>query len=356
MAKIDIRRPRVWIPAILGLVFVAIVVFRVMEANAPAEPTPSVEEIREQSGIPVSVASVDAGELEVWLSFNGSVSGVRDAEIRARTGDQVEAVLVGVGDRVREGQVVVRQAGEGNQARVRQARVAAEQAARTVERLRPLYEAGAISDQEFDQAVTQAELAAADLAAARDVMALTSPLAGTVTEVTARPGMIPSPGDPLVRVADLSELVVRLQVSSREAARLDVGQRARLQGGTAAGEVRRVALQADPVTRLVEVEVAFPPGARLIPGTLATVEVEVASREDAVQVPASAVTDGGVWVVTEDDRVTRREVQVGLEAANVVEVTSGIEPGERVVVQGGSLLSEGARVRVVNARAVDDDV
>ncbi len=229
-----------------------------------------------------------------------------------------------------------------------QAHAAVQQARRTVDRLRPLHEAGALSDQDFDQAVTQLELATADLAAARDVLALTSPLSGTVTEVTARPGMIPNAGDPLVRVADLSELVVRMQVSAREAASIREGQPARLAGGGATGQVRRVAIQADPVSRMVEVEVAFPPGAGLIPGTLATVEVQVASREDAVQVPSSAVTDGAVWVVGEDEVVTRRNVQVGLEGSDRVEIVSGLEPGDRVVTGGGSLLSEGARVRIVN--------
>lgn len=357
MARIDFRRPRVWIPIALGLLLLAVVIFRVVQAGTPGEPTPSVEEIRQQSGIPVTVAPATSGSLDLWLSFNGSVSGVRDAVIRARTGDQVASVHVTVGETARQGQVVVRQAGETSQARVRQAQIAVQQARRTVDRLRPLHEAGALSDQDFDQALTQLEMATADLAAARDVLALASPLSGTVTEVTARPGMIPSAGDPLVRVADLSELVVRMQVSAREAASIREGQPARLTGGGATGQVRRVAIQADPISRMVEIEVAFPPGAGLIPGTLATVEVQVASREDAVQVPSSAVTDGTVWVVGEDEAAMRRSVQVGLEGSNRVEIVSGLEPGERVVIGGGSLLSEGARVRIVNSgTAAPDDV
>lgn len=357
MAKIDFRRPRVWIPVALGLLLLAVIIFRVVQAGTTEEAAPSVEEIRAQSGIPVTVAPATAGSLDLWMSFNGSVSGVRDAVIRARTGDQVASVHVTVGETVRQGQLVVRQAGETSQARVRQAQVAAQQAQRTVDRLRPLHEAGALSDQDFDQALTQLQLATADLAAARDVLSLTSPLTGTVTEVTARPGMIPSAGDPLARVADLSELVVRMDVSAREAATIREGQPARLEGGGATGQVRRVAIQADPVSRMVEIEVGFPPGSGLIPGTLATVEVQVASREDAVQVPTSAVTDGAVWVVGEDDLVARRSVQVGLEGSDRVEIVSGLEPGDQVVVGGGSLLSDGARVRIVNSgTAAPDDV
>lgn len=357
MARIDIRTPRVWIPILLGVGFLVVVVVRVIQAGTPEEAPPTVEQIRQEAGIPITAAEATIGQLEIWQPFNGNVSGVRDAVIRARTGDQVASVLVAVGEHVREGQVVVRQAGETTLARTRQAQLALQQAERTVNRLRPLHEAGAISDQEFDQAVTQLELARADLAAARDALALTSPLAGTVTEVTARPGMIPSPEDPLVRVADLSQLVVRLNVSAREASAIREGQPARLASGAAQGEVRRVALQADPASRLVEVEVAFPPGSALIPGTLAAVEIQVASAEEAVQVPRSAVEEGMLWVVGENEQVTRRQVRVGLEGTDRVEIVSGLEAGERVVVEGGSLLSEGARVRIVNnAGAVADDV
>jgi hypothetical protein len=112
--------------------------------------------------------------------------------------------------------------------------------------------------------------------------------------------------------------------------------------------VRRVALQADPETRLVEVEVGFPPTAGLIPGTLATVQVEMARRAEAVQVPRAAVREGQVWVVAESGRVTRRDVRVGLQNRERTEIVAGLEPGERVVVEGGALLSEGALVRIVN--------
>lgn len=345
---IDVRRPRVWIPAVLALALVLLVVYRVIQASAPPEAAPTVEQIRAEQGVPVTLAVVERGSLAVWREFNGTVSGAQEAVVRARSGDQIAAVPVQVGQRVSRGQVLVQQAGEATAARVRQAEAARRQAARTVERLRPLHEAGAISDQEWEGALTQLELATADVAAARDVLTLSSPLAGTVTEVIARPGMIPSPGDPLVRVADLSQLVVYLRVSAAEAAELRTGQRARVAGAGVEGRVRRIALQADPATRLVEVEVGFPPEAGLIPGTLATVQVEVAARADAVQVPRGAVRDGYAWVVDHDSRVSRRAVQVGLQSRDRVEILAGLEPGERVVVEGGALLSEGVRVRAVS--------
>jgi membrane fusion protein, multidrug efflux system len=356
MAKLDMRSRRVWIPAAIAIGLVVIIIVRIVQAGQaqPAEQT--VDQLRAERGVPVTVAAVMAGPLEVWREYNGTVSGTNEGVVRARTGDQISAVPVTVGTRVGRGQVVVRQAGQGTEARVRQAQAALNQAQRTVERLRPLHEAGAISDQEWEGALTQLELSRADMAAAADMLNLTSPLAGTVTEVIARPGMIPSPGDPLVRVADLSRLVVYLRVTATQAAELREGQPAR-SSGSAEGQVQRVALQADPATRLVEVEVSFPPAAGLIPGTLATVQIGVAEREQAVQVPRAAVRDGRfVWIVDANDRAQRREVTVGLEGREMIEVSSGLQPGDRVVVEGGALLTEGALVRVVTTASGGGDV
>jgi membrane fusion protein, multidrug efflux system len=365
MAKFNVRNPRVWIPGLVVLLLVGLVVLRVIQARADRPEQQTVEQIRAARGVPVSVATVVREPLDAWRQYSGTVSGASEAVVRARTGDQIADVAVTVGDRVRAGQVLVRQAGEGTQARVRQATAAMNQARRTVDRLRPLHEAGAISDQEWEQVLTQLELASADLAAARDVLLLTSPLAGTVTEVVARPGMIPSAGDPLVRVADLSRLVVYLRISASEAAEIQEGQPARLADsganngdvGVATGRVQRVALQADPATRMVEVEVAFPPTPGLIPGTLATVYVGIATRDQAVQVPRAAVRGGTVWVVDEAGRARLRSVRTGLEGNAMIEIMAGLDPGDQVVVEGGALLSEGALVRIINGGGgASDDV
>ena len=356
MAKIDFRRPAVWIPLLVGVLLLALIVYRVIQASAPPEQVASVEEIREQQGVPVTLATVQRGPLSAWRTYSGNVAGAQEAVVRARSNDQVSSVEVDVGTRVSRGQVLVRQTGEGTAARVRQTQAARGQAERTVERLRPLHEAGAISDQEWEQALTQLELATADVVAASDILTSTSPLAGIVTEVTARPGLIPSAGDPLVRVADLSELVVYLRVSAADVRDIREGQAARLGPAGATGQVRRVALQADPATRLVEVEIAFPPGSGLVPGTLATVQIQIATRDDTLHVPREAVTGTNVWIVSGDDIANQRSIQVDLLAGDRVAVAGGLQEGERVVVTGGSLLSDGTRVQVVgeNSEVITD--
>jgi membrane fusion protein (multidrug efflux system) len=339
---------------IVVLAVAAVVVIRIVQASAPAEQTRDVPEIRQQAGIPVEVATATMGPLEVRRSFTGTVRGVRSATVRARTADQILEIPVRVGQRVSEGEVVVRQSSQGSQAAVQQAEAAHAQALRNVERLRPLHEQGAISDQDWDNAQTALSVAEANLEAARRAIVLTSPLDGVVTDILETPGSFPGMGDPLVRISDLSRIQVLLDVSPRQREELEVGQRAFLPPGDAEGRITRIALQADPDNRLIEVEVTFPGSAAagagaasLVPSTLATVEIVVGRRNSTLLIPATALQDSTVWIVDAQNVARSRPVEVGLEGSESVEILQGLEAGESVVTAGGTLLSDGVRTRVV---------
>jgi membrane fusion protein (multidrug efflux system) len=334
----------------LALALVALVALRIVQASRGTPETPEVDEIRARTGIPVEVTTARESELVVRREFTGVLRGIRSATIRARTGDEILDIPVRVGQRVRAGDVVIRQSSQGSLASVQQAQASHEQAQRHVERLRPLHERGAISDQDWDNALTALRVAAANLEAARRRVDLESPIDGVVTDLLATRGAMPEAGDPLARVSDLSQLQVLVQVSAEQARELAVGQPALLPDHGLEGAVSRVALQADPVSRLLEVELTFPGGAAAadaVPGTLVTARVEVGRRASALLVPRTAVSEGVVWVVDSAGVAHRREVTTGLEGEGQVEILRGVAPGERVVVAGATLLSDGVRTRIV---------
>ncbi len=342
---------------VIALAIVAVVVVRVVQASAPVETAPDVEAIRRQAGVPVEILEVGPAPMEVRRSFTGTVRGVRSATIRARTADEILEIPVRVGQRVKEGDVVVRQSSQGSMASVRQAEAAFEQARRTADRLRPLHEQGGVSNQDWDNALTALRVAEANLEAARKSVVLTSPIDGIVTDVMVTPGAFPGSGDPLARISDLSRIQVLLHVSPEQQGEMGTGQPAFLPQGGGRGSVTRIALQADPESRLIEVETTFPGSAAhaggsagsmgILPGSLTTVEIQVGTRESALQVPLVALHGDAVWVVDDGGSARLRPVRVGLRARDRVEVAEGLAPGDRVVTAGASLLSEGVQVRIV---------
>lgn len=346
----------------LGLALLVLVVWRILQATRGAPAAPDVGEIRAQAGIPVEVAEARERPLLVRRAFTGVLRGIRQATVRAKTGDEIVDIPVRVGQRVRAGEVVIRQSSRGSMASVHQADAAYQQATRTVERLRPLHARGAISDQDWDNALTGLRVAEANLEAARRSVDLISPIDGIVTDIPVARGTIPESGDPLVRVSDLSRFQVLLDVSPEQARELVLGQPALLPAQGLEGRVTRIALQADAASRLLEVELTFPGRAALasaasggpapnteplVPSTLVTAQVEVGRRASALLVPQAAVRDGVAWSVGADGCAHRREVTLGLAGDGYVEVLSGLSLGEHVVVAGASLLSDSARVRIV---------
>ena len=341
-----------WVLTGLALIIVVVFGIRLVQLSAVEELPETVDEIREREGIPVVAIEADRGTLEVWRTHSGTVTGERESVLRAKSDDEVREIRVRVGDRVRAGQLLVRQAGRASDARIRQAEAAVEQAERRVERLRPLWEAGALSDQDWEDANTQLELARADRDAVGDLQDGLAPIGGVVTEIPARVGVIPAQGDPLVRIVDDSAYRIPLRMSPDQALEFAVGQRvlAGTEEDAPEGRVDRLSIQADPRSRLVEVDARFSGGSAtgLRPGSFVTVQILVDAREDVVRVPRTAVRPEGVWVLDGSDRVELREVEVGIRGETWVEILRGIEPGERVVTEGTSLLSDGARARVVD--------
>ncbi len=141
--------------------------------------------------------------------------------------------------------------------------------------------------------------------------------------------------------------MVHLRPGNAVTVRLDAYPEARI-----SGRIRRIFPSADAASRLVPVEVALgraPAGVEAKPGFLARAEFALQGRRDALAVPASAVgvSNGGAYVyVVEADTLVRRPVETGVTAAGWVEVTRGLEAGERVVSSGQVNLRPGTLVEV----------
>ncbi len=372
--------------------------------------------------------------------MTGTIRAVREADIGAQISAQVLEVKVREGDAVSAGQVLVTLDAAQAQSQVRQARAGvkaaaarleaakhrlevleegareeekaiarsrveqAESALRTAEadlnRLRGLYEQGAISKQQLDGAQTaydtartnrdsarqalellekgarpeeieaarkEVEAAAAGLEQARGILAeaeerlgytvIRSPLTGVVYERHVEPGEITSPGGggPLLRLADLSSVYYEATVPERVALRVKPGQRVEVivQGNgdrSVAGEVERLVPVANPASRDFLVRIDITEGAAVTkPGMFARGSVVVQESVEAVVVPKEALVERGgklLAFVVVDGRAEQREVAVGITDAERAEIVSGIGPGESVVVVGAQGLQDGDRVQV----------
>jgi HlyD family secretion protein len=184
-----------------------------------------------------------------------------------------------------------------------------------------------------------------------------SPLTGVVTDRPLYPGEMATTGAPLLTVMDISRIVARMNMAQDQAKEVKVGNEATLtQAGSETpipGKVIVVSPATDPNSTTVQVWVqADNPGERLRPGESVHVAIVAAVIDGATLIPAPAVManeEGETIVMVVDDKnvAHERPVELGAKEPEMVQVVSGVQPGERVITEGGVGLEDKAKVRVM---------
>lgn len=184
-----------------------------------------------------------------------------------------------------------------------------------------------------------------------------APVSGTILQAPLSPGDTLTSQTVVYQVGELSRLLVETFVPERfsPVARKGLAARVSLEalpGETFDAVVDEVSPVLDPASRTLKIRLEFTrQDPRIRVGMFAQVSLVTQTRKDVPVIPREAVINTyGSWiafVVTQEQRAERRELRLGLEGEEAIEVLSGLEPGEWVVTEGQNFLSEADPVRVV---------
>jgi multidrug efflux pump subunit AcrA (membrane-fusion protein) len=190
-----------------------------------------------------------------------------------------------------------------------------------------------------------------------------APFEGVITDQFQFQGDLASPSQKLVTVADPSTLIAKMQLGEATASTLKVGDVARvlpddLPGESFTGTISLVGRGADAQSRSVEVWVVVPnPAGRLRPNGVARVVIAAQPSGNAVIVPSPAVTldatngkSGTVMVVDAKSIAHEVKVTTGIRSGGRTQITSGLSGGETVVIEGNYGLPDGTKVALPNAK------
>ena len=421
-----------------------------------------------QEAIAIETAIIEPGSLLTPLVYTGTTAPAQDVMLRAEVAGELLEMAVDVGDAIRLGQYLaqiddellsaeiqeqqselaaleaelVQATAEVNEARVgvEEAQLTWKQAQLDNERLQRLAADGVVPQQEADLAQTAMEIAEKAMQSAEEqvrtrqaamsvvqqqieaqqaVLAqaqkrqsstvLTAPITGKVLRRFAEPGTNLQVGDNLLRVGNFDTLNIDLQLSELDIGRVQLGQTATVTldafpGDALTATISRVSPSADPVSRLIPVEISLPnPNQRIGSGLLARVAIaqtlsdQIVIPQSALEVGGRAQTDGDIRnsngqgrVVSDrhssdnrisanvttsatdraDDSATdstspprvatvfilneehdppvvmEREVELGEGSDRLVEVTSGLQLGESIVIRSDAALTDNQPVRL----------
>jgi RND family efflux transporter MFP subunit len=335
---------------------------------------------------PVLLEQVHSESMARTRRYSAVVEPVSRVDLAFRVGGYVTSLarvggrLIQEGDPVASGAILASVRAEDFEARVSQARaaVAEAEAARVaassaLARAEALYGARSLTKPELEQA--RATLASIDarLAGARAVVReaelthgdveLRSPISGTVLRRAIEVGSLVVPGTPAFTVADASAVRVIIGVPDTVLRRFQMGAIERVTSDAAPGRrfegrITKVSPSADQRSRLFDVELTVPNAdGALRPGMVATLDAAEpgdGTSTEAITVPLTAVVrapGGGVayavFVVEQDqgEAVARvRAVHLGDLVGNRIAVLGGLAAGERVIVRGATIVTDGERV------------
>src|SRR5215831_15567529 len=333
------------------------------------------------------VVKVKKGDLEVIVSETGKVEPKAKAEIKSKVAGQVLSVYVKEGERVSSGQKLIqldptdyRREVERAQADMEQARVQKEFAEAQLARREKALEGRGISQAEYDTAKNEVAVAKARIAlsqvtlqSAQDKLhytTITAPMDGVVIQRGIEPGEVVTPGvaatfegKPLLVVADLSELKVKINLNQIDVAKVRLTQPVDVTVDALAGKkfvarVSKVApaavlekgkdVETFPVEATLEGDVAA-----IKPGMTADVKIKVDRKPNVLLLPIEAVVTekakqfgraigaekNFVWLVERKGKevsTKKLEVELGERNDREVELTKGVSDGQEILIQPAS--------------------
>jgi membrane fusion protein (multidrug efflux system) len=306
--------------------------------------------------MPVEVALARQDTVIDAIRATGEVEAVQSIELRPDVDGRLVQILVREGTEVRRGTPLFKIDDAELKAQVTRLEAERDLAQQALERTRQLLEQNASSEADLELAEANARSSRAQLALQQlrlDRTLLRAPFSGIVGERFVSVGDYVTNSTRLVTLQTVDPQRAAFQVPERYSRRLQVGQEvtfrvAALPDVAFAGVVDFV----DPVVQLpartITVKAEVPnPGRDLKSGMFIEARLATDVRTGAVIVPEDAILPlqgaNFVWVVV-DGAASRRQVELGVRLPGFVEVRSGVEAGEQVVVGGLERLSEGAPV------------
>ncbi len=339
--------------------------------------TDASEKKKPALAVPVEVLKVEPATISRRLIYDADVQGELELRVFAQVAERIVSLAVEEGDRVKQGQTLATLRAESLAEGVRSAEAAVDAARADRDNLKSelarserLLAKNIVSKAQVDTlrarllsaeaTIRRLEAMTSQASTARSYTVIRSPIAGVVGRRYLSQGDLATPALPILTVVKMERVELLVEVPEQDLVSVRTGMPARLAvarypGRVFEGKVKLIAPTIDRQTRMARVKVGVEnKDAALMPGMLAKVSLEVERRDGVLVVPygggvIESDKEGKVSYrafVIEGERARERALAVGLIDGNRVEVTSGLKPGELMVVKGGHLLEEGKPVQI----------
>lgn len=335
----------------------------------------------------VETAVVERGPIALQVRSYGNVKSQDEVSVIPQVSNRISRIYADLGDTVQQGELLakiydgtIREQIEQARAQIRQSESTFERDSAQYERQKLLFERDLISATEFETAEaayfnSRSQLESAKAALDQNLENLKntevrSPVRGVIVNRLQEEGDLATTGQALFEIASLVGYENRVFLPVEDWRQIKIGQEVQLrisseEQASARGVVSRKSPQLDSTTGLGEVVITLTDvGTSIYPGVLTETVITIDSKPNAITVPRSALVEKvetiiqpesntielqrsySVFVAKGDSVAERRELELGIEQGERIEVLSGLAAGEQIVVTGQQSLEDGAPIRV----------
>lgn len=321
------------------------------------EPTTTVVSAAPQKTIQVVVVEAQATSVPIRVEVTGQVAPIFQATLSSRIQGTIDKLLVREGSRVSKGQLLIQLDSRDLQADLARAHAEVENAKAHLDRMNQLYAQDAVSKQEMENATRAYRVAEANRRAVEAQLSYTmvrAPFEGVITEKKVEAGELASPGQPLLKMEDPLHLRLEATVAEGDLKSVSRGDKIpvvidALGGQALTGLVSQILPAGNPQTHTFMVKVDLPKTPGLKTGMFGRFQLDKGLTQ-TILVPSAAVVERGelssLYVVGSDQTARLRWVKLGRRFEQQVEILSGLNIGERVLVDGSRGV-DGAAVQIV---------
>lgn len=343
-----------------------------------------------QEAISVEAIPVQSATISEQVSAFGNIQTEDLVEIVPQVSNRITEVYVDLGDNVNQGDLLAeiyeapfRESVEQARAQVRQARATLDRDSTELGRQEQLLERDVISRSEYETArstylnsLAQYESAQATLAQSQEDLNNTdivSPVNGVILSRSVSEGDLASTGTTLFEIANLTGFETRVFLPIHDWERVEVGQPVSMALSTdgesvAEGVVSRKSPRLDPTTGLGEVVISLTNTSNSVyQGALVQARINLQTKEDVVVIPRSALVEKvdtyiepetgtielersySAFVTQGDTSAVRRDVELGIEQGDRIEIVNGLQPGDKLVVTGQQSLEDGSPIQIAGS-------
>ena len=350
------------IPRFVLLAMIILIVMLFMEVSDKrstimAEQQAAIKQ--ERPPVNTVVMEVQPGPISNRLNLPGSIEAWKTLNLTAKIAGTVDEIVAREGDTVSKGDVLLKFESDDYRIALERAQAAYRLAKADYERDKAVFAKGVIPPAEIEARETGMQTAKADLDNAKlqyERCIVTSPIDGVVRRIDAKTGMFIGVGDPLAQILQINQVkaVIGIPESDVTAVRtldqIDVEIRA-LDNRIVTATRHFISASPETMARLYRLELAIDnPDHQILPGMFVRADIVKQRRDQALAIPFYSIisrNDEQYIFVEKDGIVEKRTVETGIMEQWMVEITTGVRPGEHVVVEGHRDVEDGRTVKVV---------